>query len=36
MYQGRAAVGFEVDGIMADLKIHDAKVIAPAQSRRAA
>ena len=36
MYQGRAAVGFEVDGILADLKIRDAKVIAPAQSRRAA
>ena len=36
MYEGRAAVGFEVDGILADLKIRDAKVIAPAQSRRAA
>jgi hypothetical protein len=36
MYQGRAAAGFEVDGILVDLKIRDAKVIAQAQSRRAA
>jgi long-chain acyl-CoA synthetase len=36
MYQGRAAAGFAVEGILADLKIRDAKVIAPAQSRRAA
>jgi long-chain acyl-CoA synthetase len=34
MYEGRAAVGFEVDGVLADLKIRDAK--ASAQSRRAA
>ena len=36
MDQGRAAVGFEVDGVLTDLKIRDAKVIAPAQSRKAA
>jgi long-chain acyl-CoA synthetase len=36
MHEGRAAVGFEVDGMLADLKIREAKVIAPAQSRRAA
>jgi long-chain acyl-CoA synthetase len=36
MYEGRSAVGSEVDGILADLSIRDAKVIAPAQSRRAA
>jgi long-chain acyl-CoA synthetase len=36
MYEGRAAASIEVDGILGDLKIRDAKVIAPAHSRRAA